>query len=128
MAFTHGSLTFNGLRSPLQGPPPDLDLQIDRFPGVAGESHLYGASHGFELACEYIESGHASEAALAAVLKTFRQHVGTNATLTADSISYANVTFLGFFEQPGARFLDGSGEHGWITSGILRFRVAAVAE
>lgn len=126
MSFTHGSFTFTQLRGPLVVGPFDLDLQIGQFPGVNRESHLVGGVHGSEIHCSYTFSNYSSETNLEVALREVRQQIGVTADIVIDSRTYPDCTFLGFVEQPNARFRDGSGEHDWVTTGILRWRFAGI--
>ena len=125
MALTLSSLTFNGTHNvygkPLFGPFDSIS-QRTAFPGAYGEIELRDPYKGRAIAFPY-RVGATSEANLLTALDTLAKAAGqVHGTLTYDSATFINVTFVAF--QPDGRYqpIAGLGTTAWIQRGTLLFR------
>jgi hypothetical protein len=127
MSLTHDGYTFGG--SSFHGdiiPQGSWDPQLvaEQFFGVAGEAHIFGATGGRDLICEYDLTGFASSTLLGNQLVQIDTKILLlQGTLTINGNifgTYPKCTFLGYERLP--MFFDGSGVNGWCVFGRLRWR------
>lgn len=114
----HGMITAIG--------PHDLPIAVGKFFGVVGESHIVGSRYGRDLVCDVTFSGYANRAALQTALDLMSDYNGALTGTVIQNISsditlFNECTFLGF-EPARPAFLEGSGVHGWVMFGRLRWR------
>lgn len=118
MSLEHDGFTFfSGLHTPIVVSDPDTTLITNQFMGVAGESHLVGATHGRVLTCELTLSGYATKAALQADLDELANNKGQltgtlTETVQAQADTFLACTFLGYSTISPPRY-DGSGAINW---------------
>jgi len=129
MAITQNSTTLavNGQHGLITAiGPHDLPIAVGQFFGVEGESHIVGKRYGRHLVCEVTFSSYASRQALQAALDVMSSYAGSltgtvTQTIGGDTVPFADCTFLGF-EPSSPAFYEGSGVHGWVMFGALRWR------
>lgn len=124
MALTCGSFTFSGTYN-LYGRPRFggfvSGVQRTAFPGSLGMAELRDPIKGREIVIPY-RVGATSEANLFSAIDTLSKAAGqVNGTLTADSVSFANTTFIEFSPQEQMQPVQGTGSLAWIQRGFLRF-------
>lgn len=121
-AYTFGGSSLHGDIIPAQNFQPQL--VIGEFFGVLGEAHLLGESSGRDLTCQYMLSGFATSALLAAQIADIESYINVlTGTVTISgniSASHRFCTFLAY--DHGPMFYDGSGVNFWIVEGRLRWR------
>ncbi len=131
MSIVHDGITLavddhHGLVTPVAA--HELPIAVAKFFGVNGEGHIVaGGQYGRELVCDIMFDGYASRAALQAALDLMDSYPRTPLTGTvvqtigADVKEEKHCTFIGFLPSRPP-FLDGSGVHGWVQFGTLRWR------
>lgn len=106
---------------PLVAPAYNLGEVVHEFWGLAGAAVHYSRPTVRELSMECTFLNYVSESALRSSVFTIQQLQGLDGSLAANGVTWPNVAFLGF--QPSQEpFWDGSGQHGWVQAGQLRFR------
>lgn len=123
MSITHDSFTFSHKAGAMRFGPVAVPVQVDRFPGIKGESVITSKPFGREFWCSYTLDGLTHSNLLSALLNIDRnagQLTGTVTVTGNDSQTIENAVFLGF-ERNGPYFLDGSGVNGWVQRGRLRW-------
>lgn len=125
MALTLSTLTFSGTHNaygkPLFGPFDGMTLRT-AFPGSLGEVELRDQIKGRSIQIPY-RIGHTSEANLLTALDNLAKAAGqVNGTLTYESATFANVTFMGFVPAERYKPVAGMGTTAWIQQGVLHFR------
>ncbi len=121
--FTSGSADHGMVRA---SGPHDLPIQIGRWFGVVGESHIIGEPDGRNLTCELTLQGYNTTTLLQSDLDALQTQAGQltgtlTETISGNSRTFAQCTFLGYAATAPA-FLDGSGVNGWVQFGQLLWR------
>lgn len=103
--------------------PADLPIVTAQFFGVNGETHVIGKPYGRVIGCEIVMDGYDTEADLLNDLDTLSGKIGvltgTLTQTTGSTCNFPKATFLPFEilqidQQGNTRFLDGSGQNGWV--------------
>ena len=124
MSIVHDGQTFAGDHGKMQYDSPELRLQVTGFPAVNGESHIIGKPGGRNLSTSYTVSGFSTatllDSHLTAINLLIGQLTGTVIVGSPFGGAFGGCTFLGF--DVAEQFFDGSGVHGWVARGRLRWR------
>jgi len=123
VSITHDGFTFGHKAGVMQFGPVAVPIQIDRFPGLKGESIITGQPYGREFWCSYTLDGLTHSELLEALLDIDRnagQLTGTVTVTGNDAQAIDDAVFVGF-ERNGPYFVDGSGVNGWVQRGRLRW-------
>lgn len=123
--YDYGTSAGTILHGPIVAPEFDLQESVQTWFGVLGAAVLYGTVTTRILTMEVTFYGFATEALLRTDVATTQSKVRDNGTLTVDGIDWPQSAFLGFSPSEGP-WKDGSGQHGFIQRGQLRFRQIAV--
>lgn len=102
--------------------PFEFQNHLGRFFGAVGETEIRDEQKGRWIRVPALFTEFVSKVTLEAALTTVDDKANTlHGTLTVDSVTYSNVTFLSL-ERQGQPFYDGSGVNKWIQRGVLVFR------
>lgn len=129
MSLSHDGYSFLGVPhgTIVAETPFEMPIVLGQFFGVTGEAHIIGEPYGRDLSCELTLQGYASITALQAAIDALDARAGVltgtlTETISGNSRTFPQTTFIGFQQAPPGPFLDGSGVYGWVCFGRLLWR------
>lgn len=119
--YKFGTDTGQAVHGALVAPAFDTVETINHFYGVIGAAVNYSKPSTRVLTLEVTFLNFTTEATLRTAVATVQSKVATNGKLVVDGIDWPSCAFLAF-DPAGPPLRDGSGKHGWLQIGTLKFR------